>query len=87
MARTRFLPDTGLTVRMTTVMFLLGGLFVALVVGADVRRASSPGLVVLIGLAGIGVAFFQWWCSDTVGHAGDARPRGHARRRHPSCTA
>ena len=32
MARTRFVPDTGLTVRMTTVMFLLGALFVALVV-------------------------------------------------------
>ena len=32
MARTRFVPDTGLTVRMTAVMFLLGGLFVALVV-------------------------------------------------------
>ena len=29
MARTRFMPDTGLTVRMTTVLFLLGGLFVA----------------------------------------------------------
>ena len=33
MARTRFLPDRGLTARMTMVMFLLGALFVALVVG------------------------------------------------------
>ena len=33
MARTRFVSDTGLTVRMTTVLFLLGALFVALVVG------------------------------------------------------
>ena len=33
MAHSRFINDTGLTVRMTTVMFLLGGLFVALGVG------------------------------------------------------
>ena len=31
MARTRFVGDKGLTARMTTVMFLLGGLFVALI--------------------------------------------------------
>ena len=65
MARTRFVPDTGLTVRMTSVMFLLGALFVALVVGADVRRRKHRA-VVLIGVAGIGVAFFQWWSSDKV---------------------
>ena len=65
MARTRFIPDAGLTVRMTAVMFLLGALFVALVVtlmfwiGGD-----SPALVMLIGVIGIGVAFFQWWNSD-----------------------
>jgi heat shock protein HtpX len=63
MARTRFLPDRGLTFRMTAVMFLLGGLFVALVVGL-MYAVSSPGLSLLIGLAGIGVAFFQWWYSD-----------------------
>ena len=61
MARTRFVPDTGLTVRMTAVMFLLGGLFVALVVGL---MYAFPGYAVLIGLAGIGVAVFQWWNSD-----------------------
>ncbi len=63
MARTRFLPDTGLTLRMTAVMFLLGGLFVTLVVGL-MFAVRSPGLSILIGLAGIGVAFFQWWYSD-----------------------
>jgi heat shock protein HtpX len=63
MARTRFLPDTGLTVRMTTVMFLLGGLFVAVVVGL-MYAVNSPGLSLLIGVAGIGIAFFQWWFSD-----------------------
>lgn len=61
MARTRFVPDTGLTVRMTAVMFLLGGLFVALVVGLMWRWSSYA---VLIGILGIGVAFFQWWYSD-----------------------
>ncbi len=65
MARTRFLPDTGLTVRMTTVLFLLGGLFVAVVVGL-MYVVNSPGLSLLIGVAGIGIAFFQWWFSDTA---------------------
>jgi heat shock protein HtpX len=61
MARTRFVPDTGLTVRMTTVLFLLGGLFVAVVVGL---MYAFPSYAVIIGLIGIGVAFFQWWNSD-----------------------
>jgi heat shock protein HtpX len=65
MARTRFVPDTGLTVRMTTVMFLLGGIFVAIVVGL-MLVVRSPGLSLLIGVGGIGVAFFQWYRSDTV---------------------
>ena len=65
MARTRFLPDTGLTVRMTTVLFLLGGMFVAIVVGL-MFAVQSPGLSLLIGVGGIGVAFFQWYRSDTV---------------------
>jgi heat shock protein HtpX len=61
MARTRFIHDTGLTVRMTAVMFLLGGLFVALVVGLMYAYESYA---VIIGLIGIGIAFFQWWYSD-----------------------
>ena len=65
MARTRFVPDTGLTVRMTAVLFLLGALFVALVVGL-MFAVDSPGLSSLIGLAGIAIAFFQWYRSDTV---------------------
>ena len=65
MARTRFIPDTGLTVRMTAVMFLLGALFVAIVV-ALMFVFTSYALAILIGLAGIGVAFFQWWNSDKV---------------------
>src|SRR5687767_14045686 len=60
MARTRFVPDTGLTVRMATVLFLLGALFVALVVGL---MYAFPSYAVIIGLIGIGVAIFQWWNS------------------------
>ncbi|HEX6151364.1 zinc metalloprotease HtpX [Nocardioides sp.] len=63
MASSRFVPDSGLTVRMTTVLFLLGALFVALVV-AMMYLFSDFWL--LIGIAGIGVAFYQWWSSDTV---------------------
>jgi heat shock protein HtpX len=64
MASSRFIKDTGLTVRMTSVMFLLGALFVGLVVG--LMYLAPPQFSVIIGLAGIGVAFWQWWSSDTV---------------------
>ena len=66
MARSRFIKDTGLTVRMTTVMFLLGGLFVALVVGLMFAAANSGyrTLVPIIGLVGIAIAGWQWWNSD-----------------------
>jgi heat shock protein HtpX len=67
MARTRFVGDTGLTARMTLVMFLLGALFVGLVVVVmSLFWSSSPGIGVLIGVAGLGVAWFQWYKSDTV---------------------
>ncbi|MBB6626454.1 zinc metalloprotease HtpX [Nocardioides sp. KIGAM211] len=66
MARTRFVNDRGLTARMTLVMFLLGGLFVALIVGLMYAFGSSPGIVLLIGLGGIGVAFYQWYSSDKL---------------------
>ena len=78
MARTRFVPDTGLTVRMTTVMFLLGGLFVAIVVGL-MFAVSSPGWRCSSASSASAIAFFQWYRSDTVAHAGDARPRGDPR--------
>ncbi|QZY28051.1 zinc metalloprotease HtpX [Nocardioides coralli] len=68
MASSRFIKDTGLTVRMTTVMFLLGALFVALIVVLMFAAASSgyEGLVPIIGLVGIGIAVYQWWSSDKV---------------------
>ncbi len=66
MANSRFLPDRGLTLRMTTVMFLLGALFVALIAALMGVLASrgAGGLAVLVGLAGIGVAVYQWYTSD-----------------------
>ncbi len=68
MAGSRFVKDTGLTVRMTTVMFLLGALFVALVVVLMFAAGSSGygNLIPFIGIAGIGVAIYQWWSSDKV---------------------
>lgn len=67
MARTRFVGDAGLTARMTTVMFLLGALFVGLVVVLmSIFWRSSPGIGIMIGLAGLGIAWFQWYNSDTV---------------------
>ncbi|WP_309650226.1 zinc metalloprotease HtpX [Nocardioides sp.] len=64
MARSRFVGDKGLTARMTLVMFLLGGLFVVLVVG--LASAVGGGLGIVIGLAGIGIAVYQWSRSDKI---------------------
>jgi heat shock protein HtpX len=62
-ASSRFLKDTGLTVRMTTVMFALGALFVGLVVAL---MAAFSQYAVLIGLVGLGIAWGQWFFSDKV---------------------
>lgn len=76
MARTRFVPDTGLTVRMTSVMFLLGGIFVALVV---VLMFVLPiGWTPIIAIVGVGIAWYQWYASDKVAmramHAREVTP-------------
>ena len=63
MASSRFIKDTGLTARMTLTMFLLGALFVGLVVAL---MYSFRGYSVLIAVVAIGMAFFQWWSSDKV---------------------
>jgi heat shock protein HtpX len=68
MARTRFINDRGLTARMTLVMFLLGALFVAFIVvlmGAAAQTGYG-GLIPVIGIAGIGVAWWQWYNSDKL---------------------
>jgi len=64
--RTRFAPDRGLTLRMTTVMFLLGALFVAFMVVLMwiAIQAGFGGLVPVIALIGLGIAWYQWYNSD-----------------------
>jgi heat shock protein HtpX len=64
MARTRFASDTGLTARMTSVMFLLGAVFVALVV--VLMFVMPPAWAPIIGIIGIAIAWGQWYFSDTV---------------------
>ncbi|HEY2880417.1 zinc metalloprotease HtpX [Nocardioides sp.] len=64
MARTRFASDAGLTARMTSVMFLLGAVFVALVV--VLMFVLPPAWAPIIGIIGIAIAWGQWYFSDTV---------------------
>jgi heat shock protein HtpX len=66
--KTRFVKDSGLTARMTLVMFLLGALFVGLIVVLMYAAGSSgnPGWVWIIGFAGLAIAWFQWYNSDKV---------------------
>ena len=64
MARTRFVGDRGLTLRMTSVMFLLGAVFVALIV--SLIFVMPPAYAPIIGVIGIGIAWGQWYFSDTV---------------------
>jgi heat shock protein HtpX len=66
MASSRFIKDRGLTARMTLVLFLLGALFVVLIVGLMLAFQGNPGIALLIGVAGLGVVWFQWYRSDTV---------------------
>jgi heat shock protein HtpX len=63
MASSRFIKDTGLTARMTLTMFLLGALFVGLVVAL---MYAFRGYSLLIALIAIGMAFWQWWSSDKL---------------------
>ncbi|MGH3489248.1 MAG: zinc metalloprotease HtpX [Actinopolymorphaceae bacterium] len=62
MARTRFLPDRGLTSRMVLVMFLLGLLYVAVMAGL-IAAGFNVALVLIIA-AGVLVA--QWFFSDKI---------------------
>jgi heat shock protein HtpX len=64
LARSRFLKDTGLTVRMTSVMFTLGGLFVAVVVALMFYVPYQ--FAWLVAVIGLGIAWGQWYFSDQV---------------------
>jgi heat shock protein HtpX len=50
---------------MTLTMFLLGGLYVGLVVAVLVVVRSAGGAVV-VAVVAVAIAFWQWWSSDTV---------------------
>ncbi len=58
----RYPRDTGLGVRMVTVMFLLGVIYVALV--AFLISTGAPAILVVLVAAGM--LFFQYWCSDRL---------------------
>jgi heat shock protein HtpX len=62
---TRFVKDHGLTARMTLTMFVLGLLFVTVIVGLMVI-VDSPGLAMVIGVVGLGMVWYQWWNSDKI---------------------
>ncbi len=64
MANSRFIKDTGLTVRMTSVMFFLGALFVGIVV--TLLFVFPPQYAPFIGVISLGFVFYQWWTSDKV---------------------
>jgi heat shock protein HtpX len=77
MARTRYASDPGLIARMGATMFLLGLVFVGLVVGLfylfDIYASRHGGggggvasFAILAGLIGIGVAFASYYWSDKI---------------------
>jgi heat shock protein HtpX len=62
---TRFVRDHGLTARMTATMFVLGALFVGVIVGL-MFAVQSPGLAMVIGVVGLGIAWYQYYNSDKI---------------------
>jgi heat shock protein HtpX len=70
MARTRYAPDRGLTVRMTVTMFLLGLVFVAfvaLLIGILYAVHASGAAIVLVALVfGGGGAYISLFYSDKI---------------------
>jgi heat shock protein HtpX len=58
----RFVKDHGLTARMTLTMFVLGLLFVTVIVGA--MLLVDVGVAMIIGVIGLGIVWYQWWNSD-----------------------
>lgn len=62
MARSRYLPDRGLTARMGLTMFLLGLLYVVLV-GVIVYAVDNLALALIVAM---GALFAQWFFSDRI---------------------
>ena len=81
MARpTSFGRDTGLQLRMTLTMFLLG-LVYAVLVGVVFASGHRPSSFIVAGMFA-----FQVLRLRQARAARDGRARGHARRRRRSCT-
>ena len=70
MARTRYAPDRGLSVRMTATMFLLGLVFVgfvAAIIGIGAATHASDGIIVLFAVVlGGGFAIGSLFYSDKI---------------------
>jgi heat shock protein HtpX len=60
--RSRFAPDRQLTIRMVTVVFLLGLLYMAFIAALIVLLKSAALVVVIIG----GLLVAQYWFSDRI---------------------
>jgi len=60
--RSRFAPDRQLTIRMVTVVFLLGLLYMAFITALIVLLKSAALVVVIIG----GLLVAQYWFSDRI---------------------
>jgi heat shock protein HtpX len=70
MARTRYAPDRGLSVRMTFTVFLLGLVFVAfiaaLIVILGALKVSGGAIIFIAVVFGIGSAWFSLFYSDKI---------------------
>jgi len=65
MARSRFRSDPGLTIRMSTVVLLLGALYVAVMAGLVVAGVGTVAVLVIAVAFGLG----QWFFSDKLAMA------------------
>src|SRR5580765_1772683 len=65
MARSRFRSDPGLTIRMSTVVLLLGALYVAVMAGLIVAGVGTVAVIVIAVVVGVG----QWYFSDKLAMA------------------
>jgi heat shock protein HtpX len=74
MARTRYASDPGLIARMSATMFLLGLVFVAFIVAlyfilfdyAQKGSGNGDGVIIIVALIGICVAFASYYWSDKI---------------------
>src|SRR6478735_3084220 len=65
MARSRFRSDAGLTIRMSTVVLLLGALYVAVMAGLIIAGVGTVAVIVIAVVFGVG----QWYFSDKLAMA------------------